>query len=815
MKRTLDLLLGGLLLLCPLLTIAQNQSNLIIGRAVDDSQKAISYANAVLYSAQDSSLVKVEYTDGDGVFQFRDIEPGTFWVQLSFVGYVTTNTEHVALKPGKTLDLRTLSMKRAVAGLEEVVVTAERPLLELKDDKMVFNIENSVNATGYNALELLRKSPGVTVDNNDNIAMLGKSGVRIFIDGKPSPLRGDDLANYLRTLQSSDIDAIELITNPSAKYEAEGTAGIINIKLKKDKTLGGNANVNLTYSQGEVARYNGNVNGNYRNKKFNLFGNFGYYEGNNVNFNNFERYQSGFHLIQNNTSKFNWNGFNFKTGLDLFLNKQSTIGIMANGNLNFASDDDLSRTQIGLIESSEIDSLLRGETDRSSERENYNFNLNYRWEGEQGKVLNVDLDYGRFRGDGEEFQTNLYTDPTGNVKLSERINRTESPSEIDIYTFKLDHERSILNGKLGVGTKLSLVQTDNNFRFFNKVDGEEIIDVDRSNQFEYEENVNAGYLTYSRQLGDGWNLQFGVRAEHTHSIGDLTALKETNNRRVERDYLDLFPSGSLNMKLSDKHNVQLSYSRRINRPSYRDLNPFQYKLDELTFFQGNPFLQPEYSNIFQIRHSFNYRINTTVSYTHTSDLIVRQTDAQPGAKEAFLTMLNLADQHNYSLNISAPITITKWWSSFTSVTGYIQQNQGDFGEGRLIDLQAEAFNVYAQQTFKLPKDYSFELSGWYNSPSIWGGNFEMTSIWSMDAGIKKKLFDGRANLKVSISDIFKTNRWEAVSTFGMLNMNAEGGWDSRRVGVNFSYLLGNTQVKKTRNRKTGLEEEKQRISSGN
>jgi hypothetical protein len=257
----------------------------------------------------------------------------------------------------------------------------------------------------------------------------------------------------------------------------------------------------------------------------------------------------------------------------------------------------------------------------------------------------------------------------------------------------------------------------------------------------------------------------------------------------------------------------LSYGRRINRPSYQDLNPFQNKLDELTFEQGNPFLRPEYTTNIQLTHSFNYRLNTTLSYSHTSDLITRQTDAGEGM-ESFITWLNLADQYNYSLNLAAPMPVTEWWSSYTSLTAYYRENKGNFGDGREIDLSARALNLYSQHTFTLPWELSLELSGWYNSPSLWGGNFEMSSQWSIDAGIQKQLMDGRANVKLSVSDIFKTTNWHGVSEFGPLYLTIHGGWDSRRFRLSFSYLLGNTQVK-SRKRQTGLEEEQSRVKSGN
>ena len=397
--------------------------------------------------------------------------------------------------------------------------------------------------------------------------------------------------------------------------------------------------------------------------------------------------------------------------------------------------------------------------------------------------------------------------------MTERIFANNTPTNIDIYTFKLDHERPLFGGKVEIGTKVSLVSTDNTFDFFNVINNENIRDLDRSNQFEYKENVNAGYLNFSKQIKK-WGVQAGLRLEHTHSTGDLTSAKPTDNDFVERDYVNLFPSAGITYAMNKKNTFQLSYSRRINRPSYQDLNPFEDKLDELTFQQGNPFLQPEYANNFQLSHSFNYRFNTTFSFSHTQDLITRQTEAS-GQKASYITWLNLDDQYVYSLNFSAPVPLAKWWSSYTSLTGTYSQNKSENLRGNAVDLDAASFNVYSQHTFRLPKDVSFELSGWYNAPGLWGGTFEMKEMWSIDAGVQKKVLGGRGNLKVSVSDIFKTNKWRGVTEFGPLFMNVGGRWDSRRLRVNFSYMLGNTQVKGARRRKTGLEDEQRRVKSGN
>ncbi len=812
MKKEIILLLA-VLFMCVHFAYASSEYGSIKGKVLDQEGEAVAFANVVVNSTIDSSMVKVEFTDVSGIFQIANIPAGEYWINVSYVGLPAYHSESLEITGGEMLELPDIRMKSSSVELDEVVVTAERPILEIEPDKLVFNVDGSVNATGSDAMELLRKAPGVVIDNNDNISLMGKNGIRIYIDGKPSPLRGDDLAAFLRSLQSNDVDAIEIITNPSSKYDAEGNAGIINIRLKKDKTLGANGNLNLGYAVGEKAKYNGSLSGNYRNKKVNAFGSYSYTDGENTNIFNMYREQSGFSFDQINEMAGGSQSHNFKGGADFFLNENHTLGFMVNGYLSEYKWNSDSRTLIGMLGQSGIDSVLIAESRSLGERKNLNYNFNYRFDNRKGNVWNLDADYGLFRNEGSNYQPNYYKDATETEVLQERINTTDTPTDIDIYTFKLDHERPLLGGKLGAGAKMSYVKTDNTFNFFNLINNEKLLDYDRSNQFVYSENVNAAYVNYSKKIKK-IGIQFGVRMEQTHSTGDLTSFKQTDNDNVERNYVDFFPSGGITYTLNPKNSFQFTYSRRINRPSYQDLNPFERKLDELTFQKGNPFLRPEYANSVQLTHTFNYRLNTTLGYSHTKDLITRITDIS-GEKSSFITWLNLAEQDNYSLSMSSPLSIKKWWSMYSNLTGYYMQNKADYGDGKLVDLNIVAFSMYSQQTFRLPQDISLEISGWYSSPSIWGGTFETRSIWNMDAGIQKKIWDGRGNLKLSVSDIFKSSGWEAVSTFGALYMEASGNWDSRRVKLNFSYMFGNTQVKNARKRKTGLEDEQKRIKTEN
>jgi outer membrane receptor protein involved in Fe transport len=786
----------------------------ILGQVIGVDGHPLSFANVLLYQVSDSALVKAEYTDENGTFELQQIAAGKYWINVTYVGLPEYNTKAFEISTNQVFTLPEIRMSSGGVELTEVVVKTSRPIVEVHADKTVFNVDGSVNATGSDAMELLRKAPGVVVDNNDNIMVSGKNGVQVYINDKPTYLSTSDLAAYLKSIQSTEIDNIEIITNPNAKWDAEGNAGIINIKMKKDKRLGANGSVDLGYQRGEYNNYNTSLSGNYRNKKMNTFGRYSYNDRKGTNFFNLYREQVGLSYDQTNPGINENQSHNFRLGNDFFLNDKNTLGVLVTGYDSEHIGDQNSSMLIRNIGSTIVDSSLLASTLTDSKNANYNFNLNYRFDNGKGIVWNLDGDYGLFRNDTENNNPNYIYDGLGRTEndiLSKEEFLMVAPTDIDIYTMKVDHERPFLKGQLSTGVKYSLVSTDNDFKFYNIVEGKELLDEDRTNRFVYDENVNAVYANYAGKTGK-WGYQAGLRIEQTISEGDLTAMKPVNDQNVKRDYIDYFPSAGLTWTANEKNQFGLTYSRRIDRPSYQDLNPFEGRLDKLTFEKGNPFLRPQYTHSVGLTHTYAYRFNTSLTYSKTTDLITRLTDIDERNESAsFITYENLANQENISLNISAPLPITKWWNAYANISTYYTHNTADFGDGKIIDLDVWAYNLYAQNTFNLPKGIVFELSGWYSSPSIWGGNFKTKRMGAMDMGLQKKFMEDKATLKIALSDVFKTNEWSFESFYGALYIRGGGGWDSRRLRVNLTYRFGNDQVKGARRRSTGLEDEKKRV----
>ncbi|WP_207511618.1 outer membrane beta-barrel protein [Longitalea luteola] len=809
------ILLALPMLFCAAMTKAQQ----VTGNVKDDQGKALSGATVALKKIKDSALVKLAATNTAGQYSFTGITAGTYFVAVSYTGHIAKNSRAFDVSGTADVTAPDVALTKAAGQLKEVVVAARKPMVEVKADKTILNVEGTINSVGQDALELLRKAPGVVVDKDDNLTLSGKSGVQVYIDGRPTPLTGKDLSDYLKTLQSSSVEAIEIITNPSAKYEAAGNAGIINIRLKKNKSFGTNGSVNAGYNQGITPKYNGGISLNHRNKNVNLFGNYSYSD--NTNENNINLRREVLDTLFDQRSKLNIDNrsHNFKAGMDYFINKRSTIGIMANGSFSDMDLNNYSRTDISYMPTKQLDRILVADNTNKNIKNNINGNLNYRYADSSGHELNIDADYGAYRNKSDQFQPNFYSDPNDNPTYN-RIYHMYAPTDIDIYSAKVDYEQNFKKGRLGLGGKISFVESSNDFDRYDVDDiilRNETLDTSRSNNFLYKENINAGYINYNRQF-KGFMIQAGVRVEHTHATGRSQGFAWNGTEYVEydstftRDYTNVFPSAAITFNKNPMNQFSFTFSRRIDRPNYQNLNPFEFKLDEYTYQKGNTELRPQYTNSFGITHTYKYRLNTTLNYSHVKDIFSQLVDVTEKSK-SFVTQKNLATQDIVSLNISYPFQY-KWYSIFGNLNAYYSHYKADLGVDRKVDLDVYAFTFFAQQTFRLGKGWTGEMSGFYSSPSIWQGTIKSSKIWSIDGGISKTVLKGNGTVKASVSDLFRTLKWRGTSDFAGQHTLASGNFESRQLKLNFTYRFGNSQVKAARQRKTSLEEENKRAADG-
>jgi outer membrane receptor protein involved in Fe transport len=545
----------------------------------------------------------------------------------------------------------------------------------------------------------------------------------------------------------------------------------------------------------------------------NVFGTIGGSQGNAAQNINFLNFQNGLEMYETNKISREWENLNYRVGTDFYLGDKNIVGFVVNGN-NVDSEIGINNSiELAQEASLTIDSILVANSISNVTRKNAAYNLNYRYDdAKKGRSLGIDLDYGSYVID--EFRTlpNQYFEPDLQTVLTEVNNWFDTPTDITITTGKIDYEDKLFGGKIGIGAKYSNVFSDNTFLVYEEVDGEQAQDDTLSNLFEYDESVYAGYVEYTRQITDKIGFSGGVRAEYTDLIGKLIAfVPDLEEPPVEQSYLQWFPSAGLTWQIKPTHAVSLNYSRRINRPNYEVLNPFNSQLSQLSFEKGNPRLRAEIVNNAEIGYTLDYRFNFKLAYSKTDNQITRligPDDVDPRA--SFISWDNLATQTVWSFNASLPMQVTKKWSSYVNLSASHINNQADYGENGTVDIQAFTYNIYTQNTFELPKKFKGEISGWFSGPGVWGGVFLYDESWSLNLGLQRTFLGDALNVKVSANDIFKQMGWSGTSEFNGLYGEGEGNWDSRWVSLSIGYTFGNQNVK-SRRHETGMQDEAGRV----
>lgn len=787
-------------------TFLFSQDLSLSGSLRGDDNSAIPYATLILKQQADSSVVKVDMSDGNGNFKLPGLVSGNYLLEVQSMGYQTYQQKLPRLSEDYRLPL--IMLKTSSQNLEEVNVTAQKTLVEVKPDRTVFNVSSSFSATGTNGQELLRKAPGIMIDNNDNIILEGKSGVLFYVNDKPLQLAGEDLNNYLRNLQAEQIESVELITQPSSKYEAAGTAGIINIILKKDLRFGTNGTLASSYTYGKYGRWNNSLSLNHRKRKFNAFLNYGNNLDQSLNFFEMTREQSGLEIDQSTNTVRDGFSQNMRTGFDYYASNNSIFGLVLNGSLTESESNSDGRTQIGPQNSDTVNQILRSANVDDNTTRNLFVNANYRYSDSASHKFGVDLDYGYYEGRRLTYQPNFYYDADQSQLLSSVIYRMRAPLDIRILSAKADYEFNLWKAAFAFGGKISQVNTENSFLFYNVINDQDDFDNNRSNDFNYDEQITAGYINYSREFGR-LSLQAGLRAEHTLSEGLLQYRNGQEDSLVKRSYLNWFPSAGLTYKLNKINSLALTFSRRILRPDYQVLNPFQYVLNELSLRQGNPFLQPQYINNIKLSHTYKYSLTTSFTYSYISDFFAQVTDTLD-ERRGFLTTLNVADQQIISFTVSYPFKITSWWDVYLNVNAY--HNSFIANNPSFTPLSQNTLSLFGQNTFSLPQEWKLQVSGWFNTPSIWGGTFRTKSMGSLDLSLQKRFLDNKLSLRVALNDVLFTSFWRADSEFNGLQMTGRGGRDSRQIAVSLSYNFGNNKIKRINEHKGGLDQESERLN---
>ncbi len=791
---------------------------MVSGFAGDDKGKPLAGATIALKTSKDSVIIKLNISDANGRYAFTSIPAGLYFITVSHVGRLPANSAVFEVKDGQTANVPPINLSPVPHELQQAQVTATRPLVEVKPDRIVLNVENTINSIGDDVLDLLRKAPGVSVDFTNSISINGKSGVQIYVDGHPTFLSGNDLASYLKTIQSSSIESIEIITNPPAKYEAAGSGGIINIRLKKDKSLGTNVTAGAGYRIGTYSKYNANVSFNHRDKDLNVFGGYTYNNAANLNYSNQYRTQLDTLFLQHTDLVDKNVTHSIKTGLDYFIDKKSTLGILVNATLSTDSIRSNGTTPIIYIPTNITNRLLESNNRTSQLNDAYNVDLNYHYTDSSGHDLTANADYGLYRIRSNQLQPNNYYDSTGKNFLYSNDYNILSPTNIYIYSIKLDYQANFLKGQLGVGGKVSYVNTQNNFQEYDVLNAVKVLDSLSSDQFNYKENINAAYVNYSRS-GKGWYFQGGLRVENTNSKGTSTGWQRSSadyspyDSTYPRHYTDLFPTASFTWNQTKVDLWTLNYGRRIDRPNYAELNPFEFKIDDYTFSKGNTQLRPQYADNLQLSYSHNNSFTVALNYSHINNLFTSIPDTTDRSK-TIVTQVNLANQYITGMTISYSLNY-KWYTLFANVNGHYSIYKSNFGgPGRIVDLNIFNTTAYSQNVFRLGSGWTANITGLYLGPNILQATLIARHMWSFDGGLQKTLFNGNGTIKASVSDILNTMHYSAASNFAGQYLVASGGYESRQLKLYFTYRFGNKHVKAANRHTSGAEDENKRVNAG-
>ncbi len=791
----------GVLALLFVFTVQAQDQKMIKG-IVRSEGNPVPNATVSLLKQTDRSLVKLALTNVAGEFEFSVPGDSSYLLTVSSIGFDSLSV------PAQINKLNQLEISRSAESLTAVTVAGRRPMVEARLDKMVVNVDASPTNTGTNALELLAKSPGISVDRDGNISLKGKQGVMVLIDGKQTYLSAEELASYLRSLPSSQLDQIEIMTQPSAKFDAAGNSGVINLKTKKNRQMGFNGSVTVSYAQGNYPKSPNSFNFNYKKGRVNLFTNGGYtywqMDQTQLLYRRFHQQQTVSRFDQVGTEFHASHGYNARVGLDYTVNPKTTIGFVVNGNYSLFKGRNYSLGNFYDEGKTTIDSSILAENYSRNPWNRINANANFRRSiNKEGREITADIDYIKYHSKRSQYTDNRSVYPNQNAVTY--LLRADLPANISIYSAKVDYVHPLnKQAKIEAGLKSSFVETDNNapYETFDDQLGK-WVDDRRKDHFIYEERISAAYLNFSQQLKK-WSFQGGLRGEHTESTGKQVLI----SKKISKSYLQLFPTAYIAYAMNDKNQFSVSYGRRIGRPNYRDLNPFQYFLDLYTYNQGNPYLAPQFTHNTELTHIFKGRLSTTLNYTYTTDIINDILKQDDESKVTYQTKENVATRSNLGIALSYNAPITSWWT--TSLFGNLS-NQVYKGmvNNRMLKADVSSYMFNFTQQFKFAKTWGAEISGFYQSKNLMTSMFLLDPIYSVSFGASKQILKNKGSLKLSVNDPFKLEKVDVSIKHDNIDMVVKNRWDNRRVALSFTYRFSKGESV-SQQRKTGSAQEEQK-----
>ena len=763
----------------------------------------------------DSSIISIEVTDATGRSEFKNLSSGVYLLRVTNIGYKTIFRTFDLSKQLSSEEIITLETEAGV--LKDVTVTTKRQPVQFLPDKTVVNVESSITSAGSTVMDVLEKSPGITIGKDGNIIMKGKPSVMVLIDGKQTQLSGQDLQAYLSGMNASQISTIELIENPGARYDAAGNAGIINIKTKTSKQKGFNGSLSISQAQGWFPKHNSSLNLNYRAGKVNLFLNYGFrFAKERMKIYTIRKYHDQYGndsllLEQPNIDKAKAISNNVKTGIDIFASKNTTLGIVFTGNLT--DRDNFSYSAINWMRPNyQIDSTIVTYGTRSLHFERAGLNLNARHSFDATSDIAADVDIIHFDINGDQYFQTQVLSPGSPVQAT----KGQTPSALKIFTAKTDYSKRFKTITLEAGLKTAHTKTDNLAEYFYHDGTSWQADLSRSNHFLYDENIHAAYTSLDKEKGK-WHWQAGLRYEMTSYKANQLGNAVVKDSAFKRNYSSLFPSGFISYAVDSNNTFTLRVGRRIDRPPFQNLNPFLITLNKYTFEGGNPFIKPQYTWNIELSHNYKQLLSTTISYSYLKDyfsqiFIIDSNSSNVNKNIIIYTRGNVGSFQNFGLSATLQTPITKWWS-ITSTAVYNHKIIKGMVWAPII-ATIDQLNISLNNQFQFKKGWAAELSGYYLTRSQIDLQEYLIPQGELDMGFSKQILKNKGTLRLTIRDLFHTQNYSGYSTFQNSDEPFWIKWDTRVVRLTFSWRFGQA-MKAIKRSAGGATEETDRVGTGN
>lgn len=771
-------------------------SQTITGKVADKTD-IIPFANVIVKNTIDK-IISGTTTDDQGVFEVK-VDQGNYTIEISYLGYQTWKKE---IQVTKNLNLATILLEGNAQALDEIVIKTEKRVLERKIDRLVFNVEKSIAAVGGNGLDILKITPGVQVQNG-TLSILGKGASQLMINGRLSSLAGDELVSLLSGFSANDIQKIEVITNPPAKYEASGNGGLINIILKKGIQDSWKNSTTISYNQNRYKFTTLSNNFFYNKDKISFSGSINTTKG---DFENSEGL-----LIEYPTN--NWeidvnsrsarDQFSGRFLIDYAVSEKTTFGIQYLGNATAPSI--IGKTTSSIFDTkNNLEKTLINQGDNIVDTKNHTLNFHLlRTLDTLGKSISFDADYFTF---DSENSRDFFTEEFNSAGNSEGINSAAlniANQAIENFSAKIDVEFPLEKVNLSYGVKASFTNTKSDVLYFDTLSGSQVINPNRSNAFDYQEDVLSGYISGNTQVSKKLEMQFGLRLEDTKTKG----LNAEMNEETINNYTKLFPSLYFSYAKNDDHNFGFSYGRRINRPNFRNLNPFRFYINDRSYSVGNPFLQPTFSDNIEFSHLYKKNLNTSVFLNITTDGFGTVFTSDAVNQTQIVTKENYYTQYNYGITESFSFLKSSWFKSQNSVNifGYYTKFIQDFGSAPKNGMQ---LYLTSNNTFSLSENTKLQVNSWYSSQHN-RGLFSLGEMFDLSLGLQH---DFKNNIKISLlfSDVFKTSGLNNYnSTVNGIEQVYRQNESTRNFRISLSYNFGNKKIT-VKDRGFGNDDERRR-----